>query len=183
MPQYQLNPDPGAGLRSLLERLFGNRRTFADPSAGRQPGTAIPNINTRNTPDASPLSRMIPAISTNNAAAGGGIYGDVGLPSMSVGGGTPPTINQPGVSAIAVDRRPLADRLPAPEQSLPEPSLSALMPAAAAVAPSRRPRRAPGYDTAAMDYLTSSIVEGQNANIDDDTRARALAWALRNNPE
>ena len=43
-------------------------------------------------------------------------------------------------------------------------------------------RRAPAYDEAAMNYLTSPVVEGQNANIDDDARARALAWAMRMNP-
>jgi len=69
-----------------------------------------------------------------------------------------------------------------------EPNLGAL---AAPPAPRRGPpagRPAPGYDEMAMDELSMAlsgdqgITEGQNANIDDDTRARALAWALRANP-
>ena len=50
--------------------------------------------------------------------------------------------------------------------------------------PRPRPRHAPAYDYAALDALTApvTVTEGPNANIDDATRQRALAWALRNNP-
>ena len=40
-----------------------------------------------------------------------------------------------------------------------------------------RPRVAPAGTLGGM-----PIAEGQNANIDDDARARALAWAMRMNP-
>jgi hypothetical protein len=47
------------------------------------------------------------------------------------------------------------------------------------------PTPAPGYDTQAMDdlaaQLSSPVTEGPNARIDDATRQRALAWALRQN--
>ena len=129
------------------------------------------------------------------------------LSGWSVGGGRAPTINQPGVSALspetvnagrtamtdtmlAAQNRNAAAAPPMPmaptnqeadimeqRRTVDGPMTDANLPAGI------RARRAPGYDTAAMDYLTSPLVEGQNANIDDATRARAIAWALRNNPE
>ena len=132
------------------------------------------------------------------------------LSGWSVGGGRAPTINQSGVSALspetvqrgreamqdtmlAAQNRSAASAPPMPmaptdqeaaimeqRRTVDGPMTDANLPAGIRA---RRARRAPGYDTAAMDYLTSPVVEGQNANIDDDTRARALAWALRNNPE
>lgn len=120
----------------------------------------------------------------------------------SVGPGVAPTINQAGYSALspevvnegrtrmadtmmAAANTPVAQRMsqgqitPLPEQAAPV--------AAPMVAPvaAPAPRRAPAYDMEAMqqlvDYINTPISEGPNANIDDVTRARALAWALRNN--
>jgi hypothetical protein len=65
---------------------------------------------------------------------------------------------------------PMPEALPATQPEAPPPQLTT---------PPRARRRAPAYDTAAMDYLTAPVTEGPNANIDDETRARALAWALR----
>lgn len=49
-------------------------------------------------------SLSIPSLGTNNAAAQGGIYKDVGLPSVSVGAGQAPTIYDNGGLPTATDR-------------------------------------------------------------------------------
>jgi hypothetical protein len=102
------------------------------------------------------LRNLMGKWSTNNAAAQGGIYQELG-PSPSQG------------------PAPTSDELTA-MSGVPDPLRASLMPP---VQPTRARRRAPAYDTAAMDYLTAPVTEGPNPNIDDETRARALAWALR----
>ena len=58
----------------------------------------------------------------------------------------------------------------------------------AVVRPRRGPPAAPAYDSAGLQALidqqmnpSAGITEGPNARIDDATRQRALAWALRQN--
>ena len=144
-----------------------------------------------------------PSLATNNSAAGGNMYAGAGLPEMSIGAGQAPTINQPGVSALAPDvvqrgQDAMLATLNSRPSVIGQMSSGTITPAAAPATPlsqppaTRRtphhtPRRAvPAYDTAAMDQLMAAIAdgtyEGPNIRIDDDTRARALAWALRNNP-
>ena len=197
MPQqYQLNPDPGASLRALLSQLYDKF------SAPRPQAQAIPGMNTRNMPAQSPMSRMLGSLATNNDASGN-IYAGAGLPEMSIGAGQAPTINQPGVSALAPDvvqrgQDAMLATLNSRPSVIGQMSSGTITPAAAPATPlsqplatrhtlHRTPRRAvPAYDEAAMDQLTAAIAdgtyEGPNRNIDDDIRARALAWALRNNP-
>jgi hypothetical protein len=119
-----------------------------------------------------------------------------------IGGGTPPTINQAGYSALSPEivnegRARMADTIMAAANTpvarrMSEGQITPLAQeqvAMSAPAPRVTPKRrvVPVYDVQAMQELVDSIntpiTEGQNKNIDDVTRARALAWALRNNGE
>jgi hypothetical protein len=124
--------------------------------------------DSQDSPLRSLIAKLMSSWGSNNAAARGGIYG--GAPAAAPA--PIPSMPQPPTNAMA-DEMALGDRNAA----------------ALAAAPARRPAAAParrGYDEAGMNRLVGQInspelAEGPNARIDDGTRARALAWALRQN--
>lgn len=149
------------------------------------------------------LSSLFSGWETNNAAgAASSPYKGAGLPKMSVGAGQAPTIyDNGGLPADVVQRGRGVMRSQLPqgasgqitpyvESEQPPPQMLqselSIAPPPAAIAPARLRARAPAYDTQALDNLMMQLsqgpTEGQNANIDDATRQRALVWALRNNP-
>lgn len=141
------------------------------------------------------LAAMLSGWGTNNAAgAASSPYKDVGLQPMSMGPGQAPTIyDNGGLPADVVQRGAETMRgqmyprqhasgqitpYPEPPVEVSPASVAMLQPQHAAM---RRRRVVPTYDHDAMDYLTAQLQEGPNSRIDDDTRARALEWALRQN--
>lgn len=134
----------------------------------------MPQFNTADSQD-SPLRRLLSTLFTRSANAAPDPYSQ--SMQQDVLGRAPapvPTTDQlAAISGIDATVDPYATPLvpPVPSPQRPAPTARAhLAPAA-------------GYDTRAMDDLTaqlsSPLVEGPNANIDDATRQRALAWALR----
>jgi hypothetical protein len=136
---------------------------------------------------------------STNAAAGraSSPYRDVGPGPVSVGGGAAPTIyGNGGLPSDVVERGRQTMREQMPQYSggqitpYQEPQAGQMAPnpppGAGQIAPPAR--RYPGYDYAAFDRAIaphvgaaepqSGVREGQNANIDDETRLRALQWVL-----
>ena len=123
------------------------------------------------------LNKMLAALrsfGTNNAAAQGGIYQDVGR-GWGMGAGQAPTIY--GDNAVPMRPPPLEQQqgLPPPMQPQGQPDISALM-----GGPQMQQSRPPMRDEGAMDRMMMAIaqpyMEGPNMNITDDTRDRAMAW-------
>lgn len=123
------------------------------------------------------LNKMLAALrsfGTNNAAAQGGIYQDVGR-GWGMGAGQAPTIY--GDYAVPMRPPPLEQQqgLPPPMQPQGQPNIAALM-----GGQPMQQNRPPMRDEGAMDRMMMAIaqpyMEGPNMNITDDTRDRAMAW-------
>lgn len=126
------------------------------------------------------LNKMLAALrsfGTNNAAAQGGIYQDVGR-GWSMGAGQAPTINQAGVSAVPYGTPPLDQQqgLPPPMQPQGQPNIEALMGRPHQGTPMQGMHRDEGAMDRMMMAIAQPYMEGPNMNITDDTRDRAMAW-------
>jgi hypothetical protein len=140
----------------------------------------MPQFNTNDSQD-SPLRRLLSTLFTRSANSAPDPYSQ--SMQQDVLGRTPapvPTTDQlAAISGIdaTVDpyATPLVEPVPSVQRPRQRPTASAHL----------APTPAAGYDTQAMDDLTaqlsSPVTEGPNARIDDATRQRALAWALRQN--
>lgn len=172
MPQMQVQDQALERLKELLLRLRGGPRresSFPTRIGQPQPGSEWQ----------SPLAGLFSGMGTNNAAAGGGIYGDVGgnpFAGMSTNNGAA----QGGIYGQQ-PQPDLASMVPPPQQGSVSPNIQALLEARRG---GGQPMR-PSYDTGAMDRMSDAIAnpyrEGPNENIGDDTRARALAWLAKQN--
>lgn len=172
---YQVQDNALERLKELLLRMRGGPRGEGSfPTSVGQPrqGPAWQ----------SPLASMFSGWGTNNAAAGGGIYSDVGGNPFA-GMSTNNAAANGGIYGGGGAQQPdLASMVPAPEQGMASPNIQALL---AARQGGGGARPSPSYDTGAMDRMSEAIAnpyrEGPNENIGDDTRARALAWLAQQN--
>ena len=152
------------------------------------------------------VAALIDGLGSNNSA-GKAIspYREVGLPPISMGAGQGSTIyDMGGLPADTVQRGRDVIRSQLPQGAsgiisqyvepkiIDAPTEAAVANPSAPVLPrvrvgTTRVKPRPKYDTYAFDKLMTELsqgpTEGPNVNIDDATRQRALAWALRNNSE
>lgn len=124
------------------------------------------------------LNKMLAALrsfGTNNAAAQGGIYQDVGR-GWGMGAGQAPTIY--GDNAVPMRPPPLEQQqgLPPPMQPQGQPNIAALMDRPHRGTPMHGMHRDEGAMDRMMMAIAQPYMEGPNMNITDDTRDRAMAW-------
>jgi hypothetical protein len=136
------------------------------------------------------FKELFAGMSSNNAQGReSSPYRDVGPGPWSVGPGVAPTIyDQGGLPADVVNRGRMQMQgqmpqyaqgritdMPAGQSPVPPAAAGQIAPAA---------RRYPSYDYEAFDRTIAphvgdgGITEGQNRNIDDETRMKALQWVL-----